>query len=742
MFPPHLPQVRCLFFYIFARLIKAMHMHRKLASLILLFSITLTLVAHPPKEGMWIPILLEQLNYSEMEAMGLELTPEQIFSAGSNSLKDAIVSFGGFCTGSMISPNGLLLTNHHCGFSEIQNHSSVENDYLKNGFWAASYEEELANPGLTATFIVDIKDVTAQVLDGVGDDMNEAARAMVIATNVKQLEKDLVKDTHYGAVVKSFFGGNHFYVFITETFEDVRLVGAPPSAIGKFGGDTDNWEWPRHNGDFSLFRIYADANNQPAPYSATNQPYKPKHFLPVSMEGVQPGDFTMVFGFPGRTEEYLSSFAVKQITNLSYPIRINLRGKRLEVINRYMASSDTLRIMYADKQSSIANGYKKWQGAIRGLKHLDAIRVKKEREDAFSMWAANTSYATILPSLETAYMAYEPLLIIREFMNEAILASEMVMMGWRLMPLEYASKKEGDGWVVELENIKMRAEAFYPEYYPPIDKEILPQLLEAYHQTVPSQYQSNAFKELVAKYKGDFMALTEHVFKKSMLVNENKMMAFLESYQPKQLKQLKKDPGMQLVHSLLDNYLNEIRFDLVKIIDEIDSLNRLYMAAQMQWKEGERLYPDANSSMRISYGKVEDYSPRDGVRYQYRTTVAGILEKNRIDNPDYALSEELLAAYREANWGPYADEDGEMPVCFTASNHTTGGNSGSPVLNGKGELIGLNFDRNWEGTMSDIMYDPTRVRNICVDARYILWVVDRYAGAKRLMDEIQLSSTH
>lgn len=714
-----------------------MHMLRKFVALFVVSVVTMTARSNPPVEGMWIPILLEQLNYSEMQAMGLSLTPEQIFSASQSSLKDAIVSFGGFCTGSMISPNGLLLTNHHCGFGEIQNHSTVENDYLQHGFWAATQDDELPNPGLTATFIVDIRDVTDQIMDGVTADMTRSQRNNHIRIRAGKLEKTMVDDTHYGATVKSFFEGNKFYIFITETFEDVRLVGAPPSAIGKFGGDTDNWEWPRHNGDFSLFRVYADANNRPATYSADNKPYQPKHFLPVSTDGVKPGDFTMVFGFPGRTEEYLTSFAIRQIMELSYPIRIDLRGKRLEVINRYMASSDALRIMYADKQSSIANGYKKWQGAIRGLEHLNALQVKQEREDAFSMWAANTRYATLLPSLEDAYQNYEPLLLVREYISEAVFAGELLQFAWRVVPLVEASEQAGDGWQQELESLKARAASFYPEFYPQIDREIMPQLLEGYYRNVPVPYQSAAFRALVSKFKGDFTALANHVFDKSMLADGDRLMAFLQSYTPKKVSKLKKDAGFVLMETLIAHYMSHVRADLAAAMAGLDSLNQRYVEAIMEWKADTRLYPDANSSMRIAYGKVDSYSPRDGVEYDFRTTVSGILEKNKINNPDFVLPEDLLAAYRRGDWGQYADADGEMPVCFTSSNHTTGGNSGSPVLNGKGELIGLNFDRNWEGTMSDIMYDPTRVRNISVDARYILWVIDKYAGANRLMEEIR-----
>lgn len=707
-----------------------------------LIALSLPGQSHLPKEGMWLPQLLEQLNYDEMQAMGLELTPEEIFSVGRSSLKDAIVSFGGFCTGSMISDQGLLLTNHHCGFGQIQSHSSLESNYLKDGFWAADYKEELPNPGLTATFIVDIKDVTDRMLFGLTDSMSEPLRSQILQLNAQQLEKETVADTHYGATVKSFFAGNRFYLFITETFDDVRLVGTPPSAIGKFGGDTDNWMWPRHTGDFSLFRIYADSNNQPATFSEANVPYQPKYHLPISLNGIELGDFTMVFGFPGRTDEYAPSYAVQQTMATVFPNRIYLRGIRLNVMDRYMAMDEKIRIQYADKQNSIANGYKKWQGAIRGLQKLDAIKVKQQKETAFQNWADTAltgQYAGLLPAYKNVYSQYNGVTLVREYLNEAMFGIEGVVFAWRFSRLVQVSKDNRNQEAVAeaLNQVRLQAQNFFKDYHPPIDKEILPAMLRAYNTNTPKQYHSEDFTKITDKWGDDFEGYADHIFKKSILLNQDKLDALLSSYQPKHFKKIERDPLYQLMSGALENYFNNARHELAYALARIDSLDRVYMQALMAWQPENTYYPNANSTLRITYGQVDDYSPRDGVFYKHQTTLEGILEKAAQKIPDYEIPEKLNVLYETKDYGPYGNGD-TLPVCFTASNHTTGGNSGSPVINGKGELIGLNFDRNWEGTMSDIMYDPDRVRNISVDIRYVLFIVDKFAGAQRLVDEVSL----
>jgi Peptidase S46 len=695
----------------------------------------------PPVEGMWIPILLEQLNISEMREMGLQMTADEIFSVEHSSLKDAIVNFGG-CTGSMISPNGLLLTNHHCGYGYIQKHSSVENDYLKNGYWATEYMDELPNPGLKVSFMIDIKDVTNRVLAGFMEGMNMEERNGIIEENSKSIEGEAIENTHYQAFVRSFFNGNKFFLFITETFMDVRLVGAPPSSIGKFGGDIDNWMWPRHTGDFSLFRIYADKDNNPAEYSEQNQPYKPKHFLPISLKGVEKGDFTMVFGYPGRTQEYLQSKAVEHLVNITDPARIKLRTMRLYVINKYMKQSDKTRIQYASKQSGISNGWKKWQGEIRGLKRIDAVKKKKEFEKEFQLWAdeSDNEYKNLMADFEQAYSKYDAMSLNLEYLNEAAFTIEVVLLAYRFRQLVKLSEEENpdEQKIRYVANaLSKRVQGFHKNYNASIDNEIFPQLIKAYYQDIDKQWHPDIFKFIEKKFKTDFMKYGNWVFKKSMFPNQQKLTEFLGKYKPKQAKKLKKDPVYALMNSVLENYYANIRNNISTYSGSIDSLNMVYMNAMMQMLSGKRFYADANSTMRIAYGKVDDYKPLDGVTYDYYTTIDGIIEKWKTGEEDYALPDKLIELYRKKDYGRYA-QDGTVHTCFLASNHTTGGNSGSPVINGKGELIGLNFDRNWEGTLSDIMYDPDQCRNISVDIRYVLFIIDKLAGATQIIDEIKL----
>lgn len=696
--------------------------------------------ANPPKEGMWLPILLEELQYEEMEAMGLELTPAQIFSANESSLKDAIVDFGGFCTASVISPNGLLLTNHHCGGGRIQNHSTIENDYLKEGFWAASYADELPNPGLTATFIVDIVDVTGEILKGITIHTPEDIRMATIQRHATAIESRYDSLTYQKGTVKSFYQGNRFFLFVTKTYKDVRLVGAPPSAVGKFGGDTDNWMWPRHTGDFSLFRIYADSNNNPAPYNENNVPYQPKHYLPISLAGVDTGDFTMVFGFPGRTTEYVPSYRVDYTMNEVFPMRIKMRTQRLNVMDKFMAKNDTIRLQYASKQSGIANGWKKWQGAVRGLQKLNAVAVKKAQEARFQQWADTAHgglYAGLLPAYKNTFEQYGPVNMVREYLNESIFGIEAVVLALRMRNLVSQSKEEGasTAWKDALGNARKRAEGFYKEYVPAIDLSIIPPLLSAYYKHVPAQFQGDAFKDIMEKWHDDFADYSQWLERKSMFFQPEEMQSFLANYTRKDYKKLERDPLYQLMSSALDNYLVYARPTLAKALGTIDSLERVYMKALMQWQPNRDFYPDANATLRLTYGQVKGYMPKDGMYYEASTHLSGIMEKAASGAPEYVVPEKLKTLYFDKAYGRYGRQD-TLPVCFIATNHTSGGNSGSPVINGRGQLIGLNFDRNWEGTMSDLMYDPEQVRNISVDIRYVLFIIDRLANADRLINEM------
>lgn len=700
------------------------------------------LPAHAPREGMWIPFLISG-NISEMQEMGLRLSAEDIYSVNRSSLKDAIVKFGGGCTGSVISSQGLLLTNHHCGYGSLQRHSSVENDLLSDGFWAASLEEELPNRGLSVTFIVSMRDVTSRVTGEGLEDMSMVQRARYIQERGRELTREAAgSDPFLSAELASFYYGNQYILILKRQFKDIRLVGAPPGSIGKFGGDTDNWIWPRHTGDFSLFRIYANADNAPAEYDEKNRPYRPEKYLEIDRDGVQEGDFTMVYGFPARTSEYLVSQAVSYQVEQNLPARVRLRTLRLDVINARMRSNDKVRIQYAGKQSGISNGWKKWQGMIRGLKVTHAVKRKKEFEARFAnevMRDDRRPYRELMKGFEENYSAFLPYDLARTYLTEAGLGLELVSFAMRFRKLAELSELDG------IEDMKLRAECekvlkqsarFFKDYHAPIDREIFPALLKAYSEDLAPEYQPQVLKDIRRQFHGDFEAYSDYVFKKSFLADREKVQRFLKNYKARDLKKLKKDPAYRLMQGLLDSYFEDIQPQWQRYSSRIDSLYRLYIKAQMEVFPGREYYPDANFTLRISYGKVEGFYPADAVYDHFKTTGRGILEKAFTGMDDYLIDEKMRQLLEEKDFGPYG-ENGQLPVAFIASNHTSGGNSGSPVLNGDGQLCGLNFDRNWEGTMSDIQYDPDLCRNISVDIRYILFIIDKYAGAKRLIRELE-----
>jgi hypothetical protein len=706
---------------------------KKLLSTVLLLALSLPILL--AKEGMWIPLLLKSMNEEDMQSMGLKLSAEDIYSINQSSLKDAVISFGGFCTGEIISDKGLILTNHHCGYGQIQSHSSVENDYLSNGYWAKSLEEELPNPGLSATFIVRIEDVTEGVLGGLAVELSEEERQKSIQQRIDSLVAEKTEGTPYGAYIRPFFYGNEYYLFITETFKDVRLVGAPPSSIGKFGGDTDNWMWPRHTGDFSLFRIYADTNNQPAEYSENNVPYKPKHFFPISMGGVKEGDFTMVFGFPGRTQEYLTSYAIQQIKEVINPAQIAIREKALGIMDRHMKVDDKVRIQYASKYARISNYWKKWIGENNGLQKSGAIERKKEQEKAFVEAVGDQpAYTGLMGAFEKKYTAIESYALARSYFVE-IPYRKVEIIGLAAT-FRKAVDKVNNGEALdakELESLKVKVEKHFKDYDLSTDQELAENLLWMYKEDMPKAYVPPS---LAIEEEEKFSAQLNKFYERSLLSNKEATMALLTG-EGKGLKKLSRDPFYSLMTDFWGIYFDQIRPTYNRLSDEIDSLSKIYVKGLRDFVPG-KYYPDANSTLRLAYGKVEDFKPRDGVQYDYFTNVGGILEKYDPDNVDFNLPPRLVELIRDKDFGPYQDKDGLMHVCFIASNHTTGGNSGSPVINGKGELIGLNFDRNWEGTMSDINYDIDQCRNIAVDIRYVLFVVDKFAGAKHLIQELNL----
>ncbi|QIA09983.1 S46 family peptidase [Draconibacterium halophilum] len=708
---------------------------------LLLLLLGLSLFQLSAKEGMWIPILLEKYNLAEMQEMGFKLTAEDIYDVNQSSMKDAVVIFGGGCTGELISDEGLLITNHHCGYRQIQSHSTVEHDYLTNGFWAMSRDEELPNERLTVSFLEYMEDVTDKVMDGT-ENIEGEEKDKKIKENTGRIIKEAKKEGKYTASVKPLFYGNQYFLYVYKVYKDVRLVGAPPSAIGKFGGDTDNWMWPRHTGDFSLFRIYADENNEPAEYSPDNVPFKPKKSFPVSMKGIQPGDFTMVFGNPGSTMQYWPHQAVDITMNQRDPDRIMLRDKKLDIIGNDMKSDPKIRIQYAAKYQSISNAWKKWQGEIKGLKRLDAINKKLAYEEEFKKWAQQNNtwdnkYKEVFVAFDELYSDYAHYIKAYDYYREIVLRGVEVFGQARTLNSIINNIENGQTERAESMRSAMlkRLSGFYKDFNQPTDEALFAALMPELINGLDASFLPADVVETINKY--DQEKLIKKVYRKSVLTDREKLEDLLENGSEKQLIKLRKDPVIELFNKLNFIYEKDIISEVRKINKSIDENMKVYMAGLMEMKKGQAFYPDANLTLRVGYGKVEGYEPTDGVEYKYYTTLTGIMEK---DNPaiyDYDVPERLKELYRNSDFGRY-EVDGTVPVCFTASNHTTGGNSGSPVVNGNGELIGVNFDRCWEGTMSDIMYDPEVCRNISLDIRYALFIIDKFAGAGYLLDEMEI----
>ncbi|OQX73585.1 MAG: serine protease [Bacteroidetes bacterium 4484_276] len=707
------------------------------------FLILLQTTVSRADEGMWIPLLLEQLNEKEMQDMGMRITAKDIYDINNSSMKDAILLFGRGCTAEIISEEGLILTNHHCGYRQVQSHSTIEHDYLTDGFWAMDQGDELSNPGLTVTRLVRMEDVSAIMLEGVEASMTEKTRDSVLKVNGDKIKEEAEKDNHYKAYVRPFYYGNEFYLFVTEVFKDIRLVGVPPSNIGKFGGDTDNWMWPRHTGDFSLFRIYVNKDNAPAEYAEGNVPYKPLHSLPISVKGVEEDDFTFIFGFPGRTQEYLPSDAIEMITEVQNPARIELRRQKLDIYESYMGQDTKVRIQYSAKHAGLSNGWKKWIGENKGIMKLDGIKKKQAYENEFNKWANSSpelkkKYGGLLDGFDATYQSLSDAQEQYSYLIEAGLGIEIVRAARQLTALVQLSQKEGvtdEEIQKEIDGTINGGEKFYKDYYMPIDKKVFVKMLGSYRDYAGAGKRPPVFDLIDTKYKGDIQKYADDLYNKSMFSSEGDVMAFLKKYKKSKYKKILKDPAYQLASGFIDFYRKNTWEQLTQSNAKIDSMMRIYMKAQMEMEPGKRFYPDANSTLRVAYGKVKPYYPRDAVFYDYQTTLEGILEKEDPNIYDYVVENKLKELYESKDYGVYGD-DGEMPVCFIATNHTTGGNSGSPAFNADGELIGLNFDRCWEGTMSDLMFDPDQCRNIMLDVRYFLFIVDKFAGAGHLVDEM------
>jgi hypothetical protein len=697
-------------------------------------------------EGMWIPMLLGELNEAEMQAMGMRITAEDIYSENHSSLKDAVVLFGGGCTGSVISDEGLLITNHHCGQSSIQAHSSIEHDYLTNGYWTMDKSEELPNPKLKVTFLVRMEDVTGEALEGVNPEMNETDRYAKITENISKIKENAVKDTHYRAEVKPFFYGNRYLLFINEVFEDVRLVGAPPSNIGNFGGDTDNWMWPRHTGDFSLFRIYADSVNKPAKYSENNVPYKPKKHFAISTNGVKEGDFTFIFGYPGNTQEYITSFGINMQTNVINPARIDLRGKQIEIYNRAMDESREVRIQYTAKRSGIANGWKKAIGESRGITRLKTIEKKKAFEQEFVKWvnasdSNKQKYGSHLDEMAKLYAELTPLNFRYNYLRESLMSIEIIRFARSFENLVSLSKNKNSE-MAEIfkmtDQLKKSAESHFRNYQTHVDKEVFIAMITEYFEDNGQQNIPLVIKDLNEKYNGNFSLMAEDIYSKSFFASKEKLLEILDNYKKSKYRMIEKYPSYKIAKVIIDYIDTGLLPGIVKKTDAIDSMMRIYMQAQIDMQPMKKFYPDANLTLRVAYGNVMGYNPGDAIKYNYYTTLQGMLTKENPEIYDYVVEDKLKELYNSSDYGNYADSDGSLHVCFTATNHTTGGNSGSPVLDADGNLIGLNFDRCWEGTMSDLVYDITQCRNIALDMRYCLFIIDKFAGAEHLIDEMTI----
>lgn len=695
-------------------------------------------------EGMWLPMFIDRLNYVDMQKAGLKLTAEEIYSINHSSMKDAILQFGRGCTGEVVSNQGLVFTNHHCGYGRIQAHSTVEHDYLTNGFWALSLAEELPNEGLTATFLVRMEDVTAKVLGELKAGMTEEERAKKVSETGKKLETEAKQGiAYYEAVVKSFYQGNEYYLFLYEVYKDVRLVGAPPSSIGKFGGDTDNWMWPRHTGDFSIFRIYTGPDGKPATYSPGNIPLKPKHYLPVSIEGVKKDDFAMVMGFPGSTDRYLTSYGVKLAIEVTNPSVVAIREKRLAILRSDMDANDAIRIKYASKYAGIANYWKYFIGQTKGLKRLKVYDTKKELEAAFEKWVNAASsrkekYGTAMTDISQAYQEIGKYARTRVYFTEGLLRGSDIIGYARsfdaLLKL-LKTEKPDPLKVAELTNgLKERMPAFFKDYNAPTDKKLLAAVMEMFSGNVPGTDYPSALTKIREKYKGDFNRYVTEAFAKSMLVDSSLVRKFLDN---PRAKVLEKDPLFACMQSFYGSYL-ALNEKYMAAQEQLNRGNRNFIAGLMEMQPEKKFYPDANSTMRLSYGLVKDYIPADAVHYDFKTTLKGVMEKEDPAVDEFYVTGKLKELYNSKDFGPYA-VNGELVTCFTTTNDITGGNSGSPVINAKGELIGLAFDGNWEAMSGDIAYETELQRTICVDIRYVLFIIDKYAGAKNLITELKIN---
>ncbi|MBR4146366.1 MAG: S46 family peptidase [Bacteroidales bacterium] len=702
-------------------------------------------------EGMWLPMFVERLNYVDMQKMGLQLTPEELYSINHNSLKDAIVGLGSeakprgfFCTGEIVSEKGLLFTNHHCGYSAIQKLSSVEHDYLKDGFWAKDYSEELPAPEMTASFLIRMEDVTKDVLGVVTDDMDWDARNKAINGKIKELETAASEEGKYNPVIKGFFEGNEYYMFVYQVYTDVRLVGVANSSIGKFGGDTDNWMWPRHTGDFSIFRVYADKDGNPADYSKDNVPLVPKHHLPISLDGVKQDDFTMIWGFPGSTERYMSSYGIDYNVDTFYPIIIDIFGKELEVMDEFMQKDDAINLMYADNHAGLANTWKNFIGQCTMLRKNKVSEAKVTLENRFKQWvgesaARKAEYGDVLPNLKKSYEDLSDVAKYIFYPNFVAQAGPSglatAFMGY-YMAAQSKDKEMEAAALMELQG--MDVDGMFAETNPQVEHKMYAEMLKTYKNAFKAEELPEIYTVIDKKFKGDIDAFADYVYDKSIFATPESIKAFIAK---PSVKKMEKDYAFQ-VSQQMTGVLRQHGLDYRNTMNDIRKNDHLFVKGLREYyaatQPEKSLYPDANSTMRMSYGSVKDYMPADAVHYDYVCTANGIIEKYVPGDYEFDAPKRLIELIEKKDFGPYADENGDLIVCFLSTNDITGGNSGSPIMNGKGELIGLAFDGNWEAMSGDVNFEPRLQRTINVDARYVLFIIDKYAGATNLINELDI----
>jgi hypothetical protein len=708
---------------------------------ILIILVTFSGLRARADEGMWLLPLLEKLNIGTMTEMGLKLTAEDIYSLNQASLKDAVVIFGRGCTAEIVSPEGLLLTNHHCGYGQIQNHSTVEHDYLSNGFWAMSKEEELPNPGLSVTFLIRIEDVTGRVLGKLDDSMTESERRDAIRDESSVITAEATEGTDYNARVTPFYSGNQYFLLVYENYNDVRLVGTPPNSIGKFGHDTDNWMWPRHTGDFSVFRVYMSPDGKPAPYSEENVPLKPKRYLPISIKDLHKDDFTMVMGYPGGTTRYMTSYEVGETMNITNANRIKIRGVKQEIWMKDMQADPKVNIQYASKYSGSSNYWKFSIGQNEGLVRLHTAEKKAAFEAEFTKWVNADperidKYGNALPLIENAVKNRAEEYNAQQYLTEVFRSStEMINQAGQMTMLEEVlAEKDSERLDRAKDRLVRYVESFYDNYNYPTDRKTTKAMLKLYKNDIDPKYWPDFYTIIDKKFKGDIDAFVDNMFVKSIFTSSDRFREFIEA---PSLKVLTKDPAY-IVAKSVNSVRSALQDDLESYNEDLEKGQRLYMAGVMEYVPEKTEYPDANFTMRLTYGTVQDYYPRDAVHYNWYTTLDGVVEKYVPGDYEFDLPQRLIDLNEKKEYGRYAADEGYMPVCFITNNDITGGNSGSPVINGEGELIGLAFDGNWEAMTGDIAFEPELQRCICVDIRYVLWIMDIYSGAGHLLKEMDI----